>query len=160
MPTTPGLRARVAALLDAHSQDFLEAAPTLAAGPHAHHQREHVEGRVIGPYIIRREIGRGGMGIVYLADDTRLSRRVALKALSPGLGREFGGRERLRLEARAAAALQLLVALAIGGAHPEFAMLFVTVATATLVASFVIEPATAKVAFGGGAPAPSASSRA
>jgi hypothetical protein len=44
----------------------------------------------------------------------------------------------------------LLVAcgLAIGPEHPEFSMLFVGVAAATLVASFVIEPATARVAFG------------
>jgi len=101
----PGLRSKVAALLEAHSQDFLEAATVAGAGPHAAHPREDVEGRVIGPYILRREIGRGGMGVVYLADDTRLSRRVALKALSPGLGHELGGRERLRLEARAAAGL-------------------------------------------------------
>ena len=101
----PGLRSKVAALLEAHSQDFLEATTVAGAGPRADHPREDVEGRVIGPYILRREIGRGGMGVVYLADDTRLSRRVALKALSPGLGHELGGRERLRLEARAAAGL-------------------------------------------------------
>ena len=101
----PGLRSKVAALLEAHSQDFLETATGAAADRHANIPREEVEGRVIGPYILRREIGRGGMGVVYLADDTRLSRRVALKALNPGLGHELAGRERLRLEARAAAGL-------------------------------------------------------
>jgi predicted Ser/Thr protein kinase len=64
-----------------------------------------LEPRTIGPYIIRHEIGRGGMGIVYLADDTRLSRRVALKAVAPGLGRDPVHVERLWREARAAAAL-------------------------------------------------------
>jgi serine/threonine-protein kinase len=64
-----------------------------------------MEGRVIGPYIVRRELGRGGMGVVYLADDTRLSRRVALKALTAEGGHDPQRRERLRLEARAAAAL-------------------------------------------------------
>ena len=42
---------------------------------------------------------------MYLADDTRLSRRVVLKALTPGLGRDPRNRDRLRLEARAAAGL-------------------------------------------------------
>jgi hypothetical protein len=64
-----------------------------------------LDGRLIGPYIIRHEIGRGGMGVVYLAEDTRLARRVALKALVADLGREAGQRERLRQEARAAAGL-------------------------------------------------------
>ena len=45
------------------------------------------------------------MGVVYLADDTRLSRRVALKSLSLGLDVAVGGRERLTNEARMAAAL-------------------------------------------------------
>ena len=45
------------------------------------------------------------MGIVYLADDTRLSRRVALKAIAPGAGSEASRRARMRQEARAAAGL-------------------------------------------------------
>ena len=35
----------------------------------------------IGPYTITREIGRGGMGVIYLARDTKLDRDVAIKAL-------------------------------------------------------------------------------
>jgi formylglycine-generating enzyme required for sulfatase activity len=38
----------------------------------------------LGPYRIDREIGRGGQSVVYLAEDTRLGRRVALKILSGG----------------------------------------------------------------------------
>lgn len=65
--------------------------------------------RKIGRYEIESEIGRGAMGIVYLARDTRLDRRVALKtyALPAGLSaeaeREF--QERFEREARAAAVL-------------------------------------------------------
>ena len=110
----PELRAKVAALLQAHATDFLEhedaASPTRTAPIHA----EHIEGKVIGPYIVRRELGRGGMGVVYLVDDTRLSRAVALKALAPEVGRDPSRRERLRLEARAAAALS----------HPSIATVY------------------------------------
>ena len=62
-------------------------------------------GAVVGAYTIVREVGRGGMGRVYLAKDGRLGRTVALKALAPHLGRDPLQRERLRREARAAAGL-------------------------------------------------------
>src|SRR5262249_22548184 len=62
-------------------------------------------GAVVGTYTIVREIGRGGMGRVYLATDARLGRTVALKALAPHLLRDPAQRERLRREARAAAML-------------------------------------------------------
>jgi hypothetical protein len=52
------------------------------------------DGRLIGPHIIRQEIGRGGMGTVY-PPMTRLSRRVAVKALLPEVGRDPRRRERL-----------------------------------------------------------------
>jgi serine/threonine protein kinase len=96
----PALRAKVEALLQAHSQDFAESEAVTRSV-----SQERIEGKTIGPYIVRRELGRGGMGVVYLADDTRLSRRVALKAIAPELGCDPGHRERLRHEARAAAAL-------------------------------------------------------
>ena len=101
----PELRARVAALLEAHSKDFLEIDDVPTSTATVGVASGEPQGRVIGPYIVRRELGRGGMGVVYLVDDTRLSRPVALKALTPEVGRDRSRRERLRLEARAAAAL-------------------------------------------------------
>jgi len=102
------LRAEVASLLAAHhSGGDSQQAPAheSATSSPADRLGGMLDGRAVGAYIIRHEIGRGGMGVVYLADDTRLSRRVALKALSPGLGRDVERRERLRREARAAAAI-------------------------------------------------------
>jgi serine/threonine-protein kinase len=57
----------------------------------------------VGSYEIECEIGRGGMGVVYLARDLRLGRRVALKALSRLHDSNEALRERLRREALAAA---------------------------------------------------------
>ncbi len=105
----PGLRDEVASLLDAHdtTSEFIEApAAQVVAELLADSSHDSLDGRALGPYLIRHEIGRGGMGIVYLADDTRLSRRVALKAIAPGTGGPPDRRrERMRQEARAAAAL-------------------------------------------------------
>jgi hypothetical protein len=65
---------------------------------------ELVEGRLLGPYRIVMRIGAGGMGVVFEGEDTRLHRRVAIKVVAPQLAADQAQRERLRREARAAAA--------------------------------------------------------
>src|SRR5207237_9479349 len=62
------------------------------------------KGRFLGHYEIREQIGAGGMGEVYLAEDIKLGRRVAIKVLSPSLTDERAKRRFLR-EAQAAAKL-------------------------------------------------------
>ncbi|HMP02193.1 MAG TPA: serine/threonine-protein kinase [Gemmatales bacterium] len=57
-------------------------------------------------YEIERELGRGGMGRVFLAHDARLRRSVALKVLSAGTGATAEDRGRFKAEALAAARLQ------------------------------------------------------
>ena len=62
-------------------------------------------GTDLGPYRIEAAIGRGGMGVVYRATDTRLDRRVALKILTPELADDETFRARFLRESRLAASI-------------------------------------------------------
>jgi WD40 repeat protein/serine/threonine protein kinase len=64
-----------------------------------------VVGRQVGDYQILREVGHGGMGVVYEAEQISLGRRVALKILPQRAAREGSALERFRREARSAAQL-------------------------------------------------------
>jgi serine/threonine-protein kinase len=59
----------------------------------------------LGPYVIARKIGEGGMGVVYQAVHEQLHRAAAVKVLSPWLATELG-RQRFEREVRACAALR------------------------------------------------------
>ncbi len=62
-------------------------------------------GATLGPYTLRAELGHGGMGVVYTAQDPRLDRQVAIKVLPPDLTRDDTAKRRFLQEAKAASAL-------------------------------------------------------
>ena len=86
----PELRRRVEQLLalDARANDFLEAPASIADGDRRSESRPGVEepGTVIGPYKLLEQIGEGGMGVVYVAEQSQpVRRKVALKVIKPGM---------------------------------------------------------------------------
>jgi serine/threonine protein kinase/Flp pilus assembly protein TadD len=62
-------------------------------------------GKQILHYKIKEKLGEGGMGVVYLAEDTKLDRLVAIKSLPQRIASNAEERERFKIEAKAAAAL-------------------------------------------------------
>ncbi|HEY7568352.1 MAG TPA: serine/threonine-protein kinase [Gemmatimonadaceae bacterium] len=64
-----------------------------------------LQAALAGEYSLQRELGRGGMGVVYLARDVQLDRDVAIKVLPAHLARTTEARERFLREARTAAGL-------------------------------------------------------
>jgi serine/threonine-protein kinase len=69
------------------------------------HEFEEVQRALAGQYSLQRELGRGGMGVVYLAREVELDRFVAIKVLPPAMALRPDMRERFMREARASARL-------------------------------------------------------
>ncbi len=105
----PPLRQEIDSLMEAHpearSLDDLARVITGSEQVPSSPPSQLSAAQQIGPYRVIRKIGRGGMGEVYEAQDTRLQRRVALKLLAFEATPGDRGRERLLREARAASAL-------------------------------------------------------
>jgi hypothetical protein len=99
--------AQVAALSSASLDDF-------TGGSTQTDDETLTSGGRYGPYRVIRRLGAGGMGQVFLAEDTRLGRHVALKSLAGRWLASPNARQRLLQEARAVAALS----------HPHIATLY------------------------------------
>ncbi|MBX3289409.1 MAG: serine/threonine-protein kinase [Acidobacteria bacterium] len=111
------LRTEVLSLLAANDEagDFIkEPAVDPLAGVSSENKPASLSGASIGPYQVKRSIGSGGMGNVYLATDTRLNRDVAVKSLPPDMLDDAGLIKRFENEAKAAAAIN----------HPNVATIF------------------------------------
>jgi len=97
------LLAEVEKLLSAYDSDFLE--DNFLGTVEALTEPHLPFGQVIGRYRIKEQIGTGGMGQVFLADDTELNRPVAFKVLHGGIAEDTERVRRFIQEARAASAL-------------------------------------------------------
>src|SRR5262245_28712669 len=102
------LRREVESLLAAHdsAEGFIDRpAVEIAAGLFANQTSKSIEGKKIGNYQALALLGKGGMGEVYLADDLKLRRKVALKFLSQQYIQDPVRVKLFEREARAASAL-------------------------------------------------------
>ena len=122
----PALRSEVESLISSHDQagDSIQAMAAEAATEMLENDQA-IAGRQIGHYQVLNRIGRGGMGEVFLAQDTRLGRKVALKLLRSDFTRNEERLRRFRQEAHAASALNHPNILTIHEIGQEASLLFI-----------------------------------
>jgi serine/threonine protein kinase len=81
---------------------------------HSFNSKEAIPGGMIGPFRIERQLGRGAVGVVYLAHDTKLDRPVAIKSLPAEMIKDSKVQKRWQREARVLASLN----------HPNIATIY------------------------------------
>ena len=94
----------------AEPSDQLKTPPVVKTPPVAH----DLAGTTVGRFMIRKQLGAGGMGQVYAAEDTTLKRRVAIKRMTPQLRSDPDDLKRFLKEAQRASALN----------HPNIAAIY------------------------------------
>jgi len=101
------LRQEVESLISSHEKDgsFIDSPAYEAAAEILTITGDSIVGQTVGHYKILSLLGKGGMGEVFLAEDSKLGRKVALKFLPTALLRDPDRLRRFELEARAASAL-------------------------------------------------------
>jgi len=101
------LHQEVVSLINAHemASDFIEAPALESMAGSLENQTDSLAGQALGHYQIISQLGAGGMGEVYLAEDSRLGRKIALKILTHHFTRDSDRLRRFQQEARAASAL-------------------------------------------------------
>src|SRR6266576_5656296 len=101
------LRKQVESFIISHEQagGFIESPAVEFMANSLEDEADSLAGQSFGPYQIKSRIGTGGMGEVYLAQDSRLGRKVALKMLPDYFTRDDDRVRRFQQEARAASAL-------------------------------------------------------
>jgi class 3 adenylate cyclase len=119
------LLTRAAVLVDddAAARDRIQA--SIAATDFVLPAAELVPGDVVSGYQIRAIAGRGGMGVVYRAEDLALGREIALKVIAPALARDPRFRQRFARESRIAAGLEHPNVLPVYRAGEENGQLFI-----------------------------------
>lgn len=102
------LRSEVESLIAAHERpgDFIDTPAYKVTGAFVEDASSQSRmGSLVGHYRIIGQVGRGGMGEVYLAEDSQLGRKAALKFLPAGIANNESSLKRFEQEARAASAL-------------------------------------------------------